>query len=59
MSTKPEETMTERERLIHEWRERNEREPWRKRNFLLAGGSVKTKHVIDSQEICRIVKGKA
>ncbi|MGG1654401.1 hypothetical protein ACIFOE_22430 [Paenibacillus sp. NRS-1783] len=33
-------------------------DPEKKRAALQAGGSIKTKHQIDSQEICRQVRGK-
>ncbi|MCM3624337.1 hypothetical protein M4D70_19100 [Brevibacillus borstelensis] len=33
-------------------------DPKKKRAAILAGGSVKTKHQIDAQTICRQVRGK-
>ncbi len=59
MARIPQETINENRRKLLEWKEKLKREPWRKENAIRAGGSVTTKQVIDSQEICRIVRGKA
>lgn len=59
MSVNPEVIMNEKKRKAIEWAREKYQDKEAVRKALLAAGSVKTKIVIDSQEIMRIERGKA
>ena len=59
MSVNPEVVMNERKRKALEEGRKKLQDPEKVKAFLLAAGSVKTEYVIDSQQICREVRGKA
>ena len=59
MTNNKSEIINEKKRKLLEEGRKRYQDPEKVRAFLLAGGSVNTKHVIDSQQICREVRGKA